>query len=48
MEKREELYAGKAKTVYATEDPDRLVLQFRDDASAFDGTKREALARKAR
>jgi phosphoribosylaminoimidazole-succinocarboxamide synthase len=46
MEKREELYAGKAKTVYATEDPDRLVLQFRDDASAFDGTKREALARK--
>jgi phosphoribosylaminoimidazole-succinocarboxamide synthase len=46
MEKREELYAGKAKTVYATNDPDRLVLQFRDDASAFDGTKREALARK--
>ncbi|MFP4695813.1 phosphoribosylaminoimidazolesuccinocarboxamide synthase [Thiohalospira sp.] len=46
MEKREELYAGKAKTVYATDDPDRLVLQFRDDASAFDGTKRAALARK--
>jgi len=41
-----ELYSGKAKTVLETSDPDRLVLQFRDDTSAFDGEKREQLARK--
>ncbi len=46
MEKREELYAGKAKSVYFTDDPDRLVLEFRDDTSAFDGEKVEQLARK--
>ncbi len=46
MEKRQELYAGKAKSVYLTDDPDRLVLTFRDDTSAFDGKKKEALARK--
>lgn len=46
MEKRQELYAGKAKSVYTTDDQDRLVLQFRDDTSAFDGKKKEALARK--
>jgi phosphoribosylaminoimidazole-succinocarboxamide synthase len=39
MEKREELYRGKAKTVYATDDPGLLVLYFRDDTSAFDGQK---------
>jgi len=46
MEKREELYAGKAKSVYFTDDPDRLILEFRDDTSAFDGEKMEQLARK--
>ena len=46
MEKREELYAGKAKSVYATDDPDLLVMHFRNDTSAFDGKKREQLARK--
>ncbi|PMR76584.1 phosphoribosylaminoimidazolesuccinocarboxamide synthase [Billgrantia endophytica] len=46
MEKRQELYAGKAKSVYATDDPDRVVLQFRDDTSAFDGERMESLARK--
>lgn len=46
MEKRQELYAGKAKSVYTTDDPDLLVLQFRDDTSAFDGKKMESLARK--
>ncbi|WP_017429646.1 phosphoribosylaminoimidazolesuccinocarboxamide synthase [Vreelandella jeotgali] len=46
MEKRQELYAGKAKSVYTTEAPDRLVLEFRDDTSAFDGKRKEALARK--
>ncbi|UYG00537.1 phosphoribosylaminoimidazolesuccinocarboxamide synthase [Halomonas sp. GD1P12] len=46
MEKRDELYAGKAKSVYTTDDPDLLVLTFRDDTSAFDGKKKESLARK--
>ena len=39
MEKRKELYRGKAKTVYATDDPHRLVMHYRDDVSAFDGVK---------
>lgn len=46
MEKREELYTGKAKSVYTTDDPDLLVMHFRNDTSAFDGKKREQLARK--
>jgi phosphoribosylaminoimidazole-succinocarboxamide synthase len=36
MEKREELYRGKAKSVYKTDDADRLILLFRNDTSAFD------------
>ncbi|MBE1298760.1 MAG: phosphoribosylaminoimidazolesuccinocarboxamide synthase [Alteromonadaceae bacterium] len=46
MQKREELYRGKAKTVYLTDDENRLVLEFRNDTSAFDGQKVEQLARK--
>lgn len=46
MEKRDQLYAGKAKSVYTTDDPNRLILLFRDDTSAFDGKKKEALDRK--
>lgn len=46
MEKRQQLYAGKAKSVYHTDDPDRLILHFRDDTSAFDGERMESLARK--
>ena len=46
MEKREELYAGKAKSVFKTDDPDKMVLVFRDDTSAFDGKKVEQLDRK--
>ncbi len=48
MEKRAALYTGKAKSVYSTDDPDLLVLVFRDDASAFDGKKRQQLAHKGR
>lgn len=48
MEKREELYAGKAKSVYKTDDPDLLVMHFRDDTSAFDGKKKEQLERKGK
>ena len=46
MEKGEELYSGKAKSVFETSDPARLVMVFRDDTSAFDGVKVEKLDRK--
>jgi len=46
MEKRQELYKGKAKTVYATDDPRHLVMHYRDDVSAFDGVKLAKLAGK--
>ncbi len=46
MEKKAELYRGKAKSVYTTDDPTRLVLLFRNDTSAFDGEKVEQLERK--
>ena len=39
MEKHDELYSGKAKSVFRTDDPDLYVMQFRNDTSAFDGTK---------
>jgi phosphoribosylaminoimidazole-succinocarboxamide synthase len=46
MEKRSELYAGKAKTIYLTDDPDQLIVEFRDDTSAGDGAKIEQFDRK--
>ena len=46
MEKRDELYRGKARTVYYTDDSDKLILHFRNDTSAFDGEKIEQLERK--
>lgn len=46
MQKLAELYRGKAKTVYATEDPDRLILSFRNDTSALDGQRIEQFDRK--
>ncbi len=46
MNRGAELYAGKAKSVYLTDDPDRLILFFRNDTSAFDGEKTDQLDRK--
>ncbi|HEY9148163.1 MAG TPA: phosphoribosylaminoimidazolesuccinocarboxamide synthase [Gammaproteobacteria bacterium] len=46
MEKKAELYAGKAKSVYTTDEEDKLILRFRNDTSAFDGEKVEQLERK--
>ncbi|MDH5600360.1 MAG: phosphoribosylaminoimidazolesuccinocarboxamide synthase [Gammaproteobacteria bacterium] len=46
MEKKAELYAGKAKSVYTTDDDDYLIIHFRNDTSAFDGEKVEQLDRK--
>ncbi|WP_387690575.1 phosphoribosylaminoimidazolesuccinocarboxamide synthase [Photorhabdus sp. RM71S] len=46
MQKKAELYRGKAKTVYTTDDPDLLVLEFRNDTSALDGERIEQFDRK--
>jgi phosphoribosylaminoimidazole-succinocarboxamide synthase len=46
MQKGRELYKGKAKTVYATDDPRFLVMHYRDDVSAFDGVKLAKLEKK--
>lgn len=46
MKAKELLYQGKAKSAYLTDDPDRLVLTFRDDTSAFDGEIIEQLEAK--
>lgn len=46
MKKITELYRGKAKTVYTTENPDFLILEFRNDTSAFDGQRIEQFDRK--
>ncbi len=39
MERREKLYEGKAKVLYATDDPTRVIQHFKDDASAFNRKK---------
>lgn len=46
MQRGEELYSGKAKSVYTSEQDDALILHFRDDTSAFDGERIEQLDRK--
>lgn len=46
MEKRDLLYTGKAKSVYTTDDADRVVILYRNDTSAFDGKRIEQLERK--
>ena len=46
MEKRDLLYTGKAKSVYATDDADHVIMLYRNDTSAFDGKKVEQLDRK--
>lgn len=40
MEKTTQLYEGKAKKVYATEDPNLVIVSYKDDATAFDGLKK--------
>lgn len=40
MQKLEQLYEGKAKKVYKTEDPDVLIVDYKDDATAFNGIKK--------
>lgn len=40
MEKLAQLYEGKAKKVYATDQPDLLIVDYKDDATAFNGEKK--------
>lgn len=44
--KTEMLYEGKAKRVYATEDPNLVIVSYKDDATAFDGTKKGSISGK--
>ena len=46
MEKREQLYEGKAKKVYATDDPALVIVSDKDDATALDGLKKGTIAGK--
>lgn len=40
MIRKEQLYEGKAKKVYATENPELLIVSYKDDATAFNGLKK--------
>lgn len=46
MEKRNQLYEGKAKKVFATDDPEMLIVSYKDDATAFNGLKKGTIAGK--
>ena len=46
MEKREQLYEGKAKKVFATDDPNLVIVDYKDDATAFNGAKKGTIVGK--
>ena len=46
MEKTTQLYEGKAKKVYATNDPDLVIVSYKDDATALDGLKKGTITGK--
>lgn len=46
MEKQKLMYEGKAKKVYETEDPNLLIVSYKDDATAFNGLKKGSIAGK--
>ncbi len=46
MEKKQQLYEGKAKKVYATSDPDLVIVDYKDDATAGNGAKKGTIAGK--
>ena len=46
MTRKEQLYEGKAKKVYATEAPDLLIVSYKDDATAFNGLKKGTIVGK--
>ena len=46
IEKLEQLYEGKAKKVFATNDPNLVIVDYKDDATAFNGEKKGTIAGK--
>ncbi len=46
MKKLEQLYEGKAKKVFATDDPEAYIVDYKDDATAFNGLKKGTIADK--
>ena len=46
MQKLEQLYEGKAKKVFKTDDPELLIVDYKDDATAFNGLKKGSIAGK--
>lgn len=46
MVKNEQIYEGKAKKVFSTDDPELLIVSYKDDATAFNGLKRGTIAGK--
>lgn len=46
MTKREQLYEGKAKKVFQTDDPELLIVSYKDDATAFNGLKKGTISGK--
>ncbi|MBP3310267.1 MAG: phosphoribosylaminoimidazolesuccinocarboxamide synthase [Ruminococcus sp.] len=46
MVKQEQLYEGKAKKVYATNNPDYVIVDYKDDATAFNGEKKGTISGK--
>jgi len=46
MEKGKKIYEGKAKILYETEDPELLLVEYKDEATAFDGKKRGVIQEK--
>ena len=46
MEKKEQLYEGKAKKVFATDDANLVIVSYKDDATAFNGEKKGTIAGK--
>lgn len=46
MKKLDMMYEGKAKKVYRTEDPERLIVEYKDDATAFNGEKKGTISGK--
>ncbi len=46
VQKMEQLYEGKAKKVFATDNPDYVIVSYKDDATAFNGLKRGTIVGK--
>ena len=46
MQKLEQVYEGKAKKVFRTDDPELFIVSYKDDATAFNGLKKGTIAGK--